>query len=358
MTDVTFDITKFRMLLSDMIQTKIPDLHFSSRQAPYLRDLNGDIIYLENFWVLTKNDIQAIITEMIWPEGWKIFLQKLELDFSYSFESYRFRVNIYTDVRGYSIAIRYIPNDLPTLEALGLGDTVKKLLAKQKWLILVTGPTGSGKSTTLAAMINHLNENYKRHIITVEDPIEFNFQNKQCLVNQRELWSHTSSFARAMKSALREDPDIIMVWEMRDPETISAALTLAETGHLVLSTLHTNDTVQSIDRIVDSFPPAQQNQIRAQLAMTLSAVVSQILLPKKDGKWRAAAREILINNDAVRSLIQQGVTHQLYSIIELSSQEWMVLMDKCLEDLYQKRVISKEVFASRVRDKDLVMGLQ
>jgi twitching motility protein PilT len=206
-------------------------------------------------------------------------------------------------------------------------------------------------------MINHLNENYKRHIITVEDPIEFNFQNKSCLVNQRELGTHTTSFARAMKSALREDPDIIMVGEMRDPETIQAALTLAETGHLVLSTLHTNDTVQSIDRIIDSFPSSQQNQIRAQLSMTLSAVISQILLPKKDGKGRVAAREILINTDAVRSLIQQGVTHQLYSIIELSSQDGMVLMDKCLEDLYHKKLITKETLASRVRDRDIVNGL-
>ena len=206
-------------------------------------------------------------------------------------------------------------------------------------------------------MIDYMNENYRRHIITIEDPIEFNFQNKSCLVNQRELGSHTPSFARAMKSALREDPDIIMVGEMRDPETIQAALTLAETGHLVLSTLHTNDTVQSIDRIVDSFPPAQQNQIRAQLSMSLTAVISQILLPKKDGKGRVAAREILVNTDAVRSLIQQGVTHQLYSIIELSSQDGMVLMDKCLEDLYAKKIITKEVFSSRIRDKDLISGL-
>lgn len=206
-------------------------------------------------------------------------------------------------------------------------------------------------------MINHLNENYKKHILTIEDPIEFNFQNKNCLVNQRELGTHTTSFARAMKSALREDPDVIMVGEMRDPETIQAALTLAETGHLVISTLHTNDTVQSIDRIIDSFPSSQQSQIRAQLSMTLSAVISQILLPKKDGKGRVAAREILINTDAIRSLIGQGVTHQLYSIIELSSQDGMVLMDSCLEDLYQKKLISKEVFASRVRDRDIVAGL-
>lgn len=357
MTENSFDIIKFKMLLSDMIQTKIPDLHFSSKHAPYLRDLNGDIAYLENFWELSKNNIQEIIIEMIWPEGWKVFLQKLELDFSYSHDGFRFRVNIYNDSRGYSIAIRYIPNDLPTLEMLGLGAPIKNLLKKQKGLILVTGPTGSGKSTTLAAMINYMNQTFKRHIITIEDPIEFNFQNDKCLVNQRELGTHTTSFAKAMKSALREDPDIIMVWEMRDPETISAALTLAETGHLVLSTLHTNDTVQSIDRIIDSFHPSQQNQIRAQLSMTLSAVVSQILLPKKDGKGRVAAREVLINTDAVRSLIQQGLTHQLYSIIELSGQDNMVLMDKCLEDYYHKKMIDKDVFASHVRDKDLVNGL-
>ena len=354
MSDHLFDIEKFKLLLSDMVQTKVPDLHFSSKYAPYLRNHDGEISCLENFGALKKDDLKAIITEMIGPEGWKIFTQRLELDFSYSLNGNRFRVNIFHDVHGYSMAIRYIPTDLPTLESIGIGENIKQLINRQKGLILVTGPTGSGKSTTLAAIINYLNSYFKRHIITIEDPIEFNFPNKNCLINQREIGTHTTSFARAMKSALREDPDIIMVGEMRDPETISAALTLAETGHLVISTLHTNDTVQSIDRIIDSFPPAQQNQVRSQLSMTLSAVISQILLPKKEGKGRIPAREILINTDAVRNLIRQGLTHQIYSVIELSGQDGMVLLDKHLQELYKKHVISKETFASHLRDTSLI----
>jgi len=203
-------------------------------------------------------------------------------------------------------------------------------------------------------MIEYINTTMKKHIITIEDPIEFNFVGKECLIHQREVGTHTDSFARAIKSALREDPDIIMVGEMRDPETIQAALTLAETGHLVLSTLHTNDTVQSIDRIVDSFPTAGQSQIRVQLAMSLSAIISQTLLPKKNSSGRIAAREILMNNDAVRSIIIQGLTHQIYSMIELGGSEGMVLMDKYLEMLYNKNLITKEVYANQVRDKDLV----
>ena len=203
-------------------------------------------------------------------------------------------------------------------------------------------------------MIDYINENYDRHIITIEDPIEFTFHNKKSHVNQREVGTDCMSFARAIRSSLREDPDVIMVGEMRDPETISAALTLAETGHLVLSTLHTNDTVQSIDRIIDSFPTAQQSQIRSQLAMSLTAIVSQILLPRLDAETRIVAREILINNDAVRSVIMQGFAHQLYAIIELSAQEGMYLMDQYLEKLYLKGFISKDTLKSRIRDQDLI----
>jgi len=257
-------------------------------------------------------------------------------------------------VHGFGLAIRYIPTKIPTHKELGIPDNIIDLLHREKGLILVTGPTGSGKSTTLATMIDYINTNFKKHIITIEDPIEFNFKNKQCLIHQREVGNHTKSFSHAIRSALREDPDIIMVGEMRDPETISAALTLAETGHLVLSTLHTNDTVQSIDRIVDSFPSGAQSQIRVQLAMSLTAVISQTLLPKKDSGGRIVAREVLINNDAVRSIIMQGMTHQLYSMIELGGSEGMILMDKYLEMLYMKGLITKEVFQSRVRDKDLL----
>lgn len=219
---------------------------------------------------------------MIGKERADTLIKNHEGDFSYTHGIHKFRVNAFENVKGFGIAIRYIPTKIPTCQELGVSEEIIKLLHRDKGLILVTGPTGSGKSTTLAAMIEYINTTMKKHIITIEDPIEFNFQGKDCLIHQREVGTHTDSFARAIKSALREDPDVIMVGEMRDPETIQAALTLAETGHLVLSTLHTNDTVQSVDRIIDSFPSSGQSQIRVQLAMSLSAVISQTLLPKKN----------------------------------------------------------------------------
>lgn len=218
----------------------------------------------------------------------------------------------------------------------------------------MTGSTGSGKSTTLAALIEHINQTRAVHIITIEDPIEYVFESKKSLIHQREISTHTQSFPRAIKSALREDPDVVVIGEMRDPETMAAAITLAETGHLVISTLHTNDTVQAIDRIVDSFPTGAQSQIRVQLALSLAGILSQSLLLKLKGDGRVAARELLISNDAVRSLIIRGLTHQIYSMIELGASEGMVLMDRALESLYLARAISYETFASRVRDRDIL----
>ncbi len=349
-------VEKFRKLLQEMVDSKIPDIHLSSTKAPYIRKHNWDIEYMEKFWEISKEEMKEVITHMLWgEEEFKNFTFSLEKDFSFSMWEAKFRVNIYNDSRWYSLAIRYIPIDIPSLESLNITKDVRDLLHKQKWLILVTWPTWSWKSTTLASMVQYMNKNFKKHIITIEDPIEFNLKNENCLINQREIGTHSKSFLRAIKSALREDPDIIMVWEMRDPETIQAALTLAETWHLVLSTLHTNDTVQSIDRIIDSFPPSAQSQIRTQLAMSLNWVISQMLLPKKEWNTRVAAREILINNDAVKSLIIHWNTHQLYSIIELSTQDWMILMDKYLQMLYQKGFISKEIYNSHLRDSDLAI---
>lgn len=337
-----------------MIATQIPDIHLVSLSAPYIRKHNWEIEYMNKFWELSKDDMKEIITEMLgWEKEFQNFTFSLEQDFSYSIDEAKFRVNIFHDAKWYSTAIRYIPIEIPSLETLNISKEVRQLLHKWKWLILVTWPTWSGKSTTLASMVNYINSNFKKHIITIEDPIEFNLKNDKCLISQREVGTHSKSFLRAIKSALREDPDVIVVWEMRDPETIQAALTLAETWHLVLSTLHTNDTVQSVDRIVDSFPSSAQSQIRTQLAMSLNWVVSQILLPKKETWNRVVCREILLNNDAVRNLIIHGNTHQLYSIIELSGQEWMILMDKYLQMLLQKWLITKEVFNSHIRDRDL-----
>ncbi|MDD2917021.1 MAG: PilT/PilU family type 4a pilus ATPase [Candidatus Gracilibacteria bacterium] len=347
-------IERFKQLLDDMITTQIPDIHFTAGSTPHVRKHSGDIEVLTSFGTTEKEDILAIITEMIGPERTEKLMVDHEGDFSYAHGIHKFRVNVFENAKGFGIAIRYIPTNIPSCKDLTIPEEVMKLLHRDKGLIIVTGPTGSGKSTTLASMIEYINTTMKKHIITIEDPIEFNFQGKDCLIHQREVGTHTNSFARAIKSALREDPDIIMVGEMRDPETIQAALTLAETGHLVLSTLHTNDTVQSIDRIIDSFPPAGQSQIRVQLAMSLAAVVSQTLLPKKNSGGRIVAREILMNNDAIRSIIIQGLTHQIYSMIELGGNEGMILMDKYLEMLYNKNLITKDTFASRVRDKDLV----
>lgn len=345
-------IEKFKNLLREIIEAKIPDLHISSFQKAYIRKHNWDLEQISSFWDLTQEDIELIIHEIVWDKWLERFKKELEMDCSYSLDDARFRVNIFQDYRGYSIALRYIPKDIPSLEQLWIEQSVINLLDRQKWLILVTWPTGHWKSTTLASMINYINAKYKKHIITIEDPIEFNFKNNLCHINQREVGIHTSSFARAIRSTLREDPDVVMVWEMRDPETMQAALTLAETWHLVLSTLHTNDAVQSIDRIIDSFPEWSRDQIRSQLWMSLTWVISQMLVPRADWVWRVAAREIMINNDAIRNLISRGLTTQMYSIIEISTQNGMMLMDKSLMNLFEKWFIDRETCVSRLRDKD------
>lgn len=349
-------------ILDVTTKEKYPDIHLNTWFQPIARNNNGEIIKVEKInilWeeqsapILTKDMIKNIIIELVGYNGMDKFMENFELDSSFEYkENYRYRVNCYIDSNGFSVAMRIIPSDIPTLEELNLWDTVKEMCNKWKWLILVTWPTGSWKSTNLAAMIDYINKNFKKHIITIEDPVEFAFKSKESLINQREIWNHTKGFAQAIKSSLREDPDIIMIWEMRDPETIKAAITLAETGHLVLSTLHTNDTVQSVDRIVDVFPNGQQDQIRMQLAMSLIWIISQRLLPRIDKDGRVPAREILLNNDAVRNLIISGKTHQLYSVIEVSSKSGMILMDKYLLFLYKKWIISKDTLMSYVRDKD------
>lgn len=345
---------------------KFPDIHFVSWMRPYIRDNSWELQILSEVEVdgavgqvpaFSKDNIEEIIEIIAEESGLNKFKHNLELDTSFQFwDIARYRVNCYMDSNGYSIALRLIPTDIPTMEKLGLGDWIKKMLGEKKWLILVTGPTGSGKSTNLAAMIDYINKNTKKHIITIEDPIEFAFKSDKSLINQREIWNHTKGFPEAIKASLREDPDIIMVWEMRDPETIKAALTLAETGHLVLSTLHTNDTVQSVDRIVDVFPGWIQGQIRMQLALSLVWVISQRLVKRDDKPWRIAAREILVNNDAVKNLIITGKSHQLYSVLEIGEKKWMILMDKYLSILYKRWIISNESLMSFARDKDWVMA--
>lgn len=355
---------------------KYPDIHLNSGSLPIIRNHNWDLIKIEvikkEIWeevnekweikkiykeikvpVLSKEIIKEIITEITWSEWLKKFENDFELDTSYKYKNFdRYRVNCYMDTQWYSVALRIIPSKIPTIEELWLWDGIKEMCKMSKWLILVTWPTWSWKSTNLAAMIDFMNKNFQKHIITIEDPVEFAFSSDRCLINQREIWNHTKWFPQAIRASLREDPDIIMVWEMRDPETIKAAITLAETWHLVLSTLHTNDTVQSVDRIIDVFPAGQQDQIRMQLAMSLVWIISQRLIPRIDKEWRVASREILVANDAVRNLIITWKTHQLYSVIEVSSKAWMVLMDKYLLFLFKKNIISKETLFSYARDKE------
>ena len=352
----------FSAVLDIAHQKKYSDVHLNTGSYPIIRDASWDIIEVSELQKngtaiplekLSEKDIEIIIETILGKENFESFKNDFETDSSYNHKDIsRYRINCYKDSNGSSIAFRSIPEEIPTLESLGLWEQIKTMCQRSKWLILITGPTGTGKSTNLAGMIDYINSNHRKHIITIEDPIEFVFKNKKSLINQREVGIHTKSFASAMKAALREDPDVIMVWEMRDPETIKAAITLAETGHLVFSTLHTNDTVQSIDRIVDVFPAGQQEQIRMQLAMSLIGVIAQRLVPRLGKDERIPCREILLNNDAVRNLIITGHTHQLYSIIEIGQKQGMILMDNYLIALFKKWLISRETLESFVRDKE------
>ena len=344
-----------------------PDIHLNTNSLLKIRNKSGDIEDVKtvifdsneiNIPVLSDKIIEWIMIILAWERWFKKFIEDMELDCSYKVEWWdRYRVNCYMDTGWYSIAMRRIPNVIPKLKDLWLWDQIIDMCNKDKWLILVTWPTWSWKSTNLAAMIDYINSNHKKHIITIEDPVEFAFKSKKSLINQREIWNHTKWFDRAIRASLREDPDVIMIWEMRDTETIKAAITLAETWHLVFSTLHTNDSVQTIDRIVDVFPWPQQKQIRMQLAMSLVWVISQRLVSRSDKEWRVASREILISNDAIKNLIITWKTHQLYSVLEIWQKSWMILMDKYLLVLYQKWMISKDTLVSYVRDKDWISML-
>jgi len=350
------------LVLKYVSDEKFPDIHLNEWKNVKIRNKSGDIVNLEEIEInweikqlpfLTSHIIKSIIIVLVWQKWFDKFEEDMELDTSYSLEWWdRFRVNCYMDTAWYSLALRIIPSKIPSLEDLGLWDQIKDMCKKNKWLVLVTWPTWSWKSTNLAAMLEYINTNYKKHIITIEDPVEFWFTSKLSLINQREVWNHTKGFANAIRASLREDPDVIMIWEMRDPETIKAAITLAETWHLVFSTLHTNDSVQTVDRIVDVFPSSQQKQIRMQLAMSLVWVISQRLVSRDKIDWRIAAREIMISNDAVRNLIITWKTHQLYSVLEVWQKQWMILMDKYLLALYKKWLISKDSLISYVRDKE------
>ncbi len=330
------------------------DVHITVASPPIMR-VNGKLIRMNDARLMPE-DTHRIIREMLTDAQRLEFEKRGELDFSYSYPSLgRFRVNIYKQRGSTSMALRVVALSIPTMEELKLPAVLKDLAAKQRGLILVTGPTGSGKSTTLASMIDYMNHTRNEHIMTIEDPIEYLHKHDLSIINQREIGNDSHSFANALRAALRQDPDVIQVGEMRDLETISTAITAAETGHLVLSTLHTIGAAKTVDRIIDVFPPHQQQQIRVQLASVLEAVISQQILPKVDGTGRVAAFEIMIANTAIRNLIREGKTHQMQTVIQTGSNQGMQTMDASLLDLYRKRIIDQATLRKYAVDSDAVM---
>lgn len=327
-------------LFKIMVDQGASDLHLTAGAPPYLR-LHGDMVPM-NYRDLTSQDVQSLVFEILNEKQKKSFVEKWELDIAYQVAGVgRFRCNVFMQRKGLGAVFRVIPEKIKTPQELNLPSTILDLIDCDKGLVLVTGPTGSGKSTTLASLIHHINTTKDSHIITVEDPIEFVHQNVKSLVNQREVGTHTKSFANALKSALREDPDILLVGELRDLETISLALTAAETGHLVFGTLHTNSAAKTIDRIIDVFPEGQQQQIRTMLAESLRGVVAQTLFAKSDGQGRIAAYEIMRCTRAISNLIRENKIHQIASQMQTGHKFGMVLFEKSVEELLKKGLINR-----------------
>jgi len=330
-----------KKLLKSVLAFESSDLHLVVGSEPQIR-IDKELRAL-NLPVLSADDVETMAYSLIEDKNKKIFEEELELDFSFELKDIgRFRANYYRTVHGIACAFRMIPIEIPTLDEYGNPPVFKELIKKEKGLILVTGPTGSGKSTTLASMLHEVNRTERRHIITIEDPVEFVHRNDKSLFSQRDVGNSTKSFAKALKSSLRQDPDIILIGEMRDAETIGAALTAAETGHLVFGTLHTNSAPGTINRIIDVFSGEEQPQIRAQLASSLIAIISQTLIPKI-GKGKVATQEILIANPAIQNQIREDKVHQLYSQMQLNQQEThMTTQTQQLLDLVKSQIISKE----------------
>jgi twitching motility protein PilT len=328
-------------LLRQMRQQGASDLHLTSGSAPYMR-VDGDMVK-QNYKNVAAETCQSLIFEVLTESQKELFSEKLDLDFSYPLSGVgRFRVNVFMQRHGIAACFRLIPENIRTITELGLPEQLSELIDVSEGLILVTGPTGSGKSTTLAALIHAINTRQQSHIITIEDPIEFVHENQKCLISQREVASHTQSFTAALRAALREDPDIILVGELRDLETISLAITAAETGHLVFATLHTNSAIRTVDRVIDVFPENQQMQIRVQLSESLRGVVAQGLLPRPDRHGRTPVMEIMVNVPAVANLIREGKTHQIASVMQTSRAQGMMTFESATHDLIQKGMITQE----------------
>jgi len=337
-------------LLRDACEKGSSDLHLTVGLPPVVR-VDGYLQHL-NYAPLAPNDAQRLVYDILTTDQVKGFEKTRELDFSYGVAGIgRFRVNVYRQRGSVGAALRAIPDRIPSFEQLGLPPVLSELTRKHSGLILVTGPTGSGKSTTIACMIDSINSEQSVHIMTIEDPIEHLHRHKRAMINQRELNTDTNSYGNALRAVLREDPDVILIGEMRDLETIATALTLAETGHMVFGTLHTRNAPQTIDRVIDVFPPHQQDQIKVQLSNTLEAVVAQQLCPRLGG-GRVAAVEIMIATSAVRNLIREGKTNQIYTALETGAQFGMQTMDKVLADLYRTGKISNEEAIARAIDRE------
>src|SRR6188508_1016794 len=341
------DITE---LLAFAVKNKASDLHLSAGLPPLIR-VHGDIRRI-NLPPMEHEDVHAMVYDIMSDSQRKMYEEFLECDFSFAVPNLaRFRVNAFVQQRGAAAAFRTIPSKVLSLEELNAPKVFAEMTNRPRGLILVTGPTGSGKSTTLAAMVNHVNESEYGHVLTIEDPIEFLHESKKCLINQREVGPHTLSFANALRSALREDPDVILVGEMRDLETIRLALSGAETGHLVFGTLHTSSAAKTIDRIVDVFPAAEKEMVRAMLSESIRAAISQSLL-KRIGGGRSAAHEIMIGTPAIRNLIREGKIAQMYSSIQTGQKDGMQTLDQCLQELLQKGVVTKEEARFRAQNKE------
>ncbi|HEU4703484.1 MAG TPA: type IV pilus twitching motility protein PilT [Conexibacter sp.] len=337
----------FAELLIEVVDRRASDLHLTAGSPPMVR-VRGRLTAVDGYPTLTPTDTREIVYSILTNDQRQKLENNWQLDFAYQIPGRaRFRVNAYFQRAALSAAFRLIPFEIAPLESLGLPPSVAEMATRPRGLVLVTGPTGSGKSTTLASLIDTINETREEHILTIEDPIEFLHRHKRCVVNQRELGADATTFADALKAALRQDPDVILVGEMRDMETISTAITAAETGHLVFATLHTQDTPQTVDRIIDVFPGYQQGQVRTQLAIGLQGIVTQQLLPTADGAGRCVAAEVLVPTPAVRNLIREGKTHQIYSVLQTGGAQGMQTMDAALAALVRNGRITRQLAEAR-----------
>jgi twitching motility protein PilT len=338
-------------LLAFVVKNKASDLHLSSGLPPMIR-VHGDVRRI-NLPAMEHKDVHAMVYDIMNDGQRKFYEENLECDFSFAIPNLaRFRVNAFVQQRGAGAVFRTIPSKVLSLEDLKAPKIFQEIADNPRGICLVTGPTGSGKSTTLAAMVNYINDNEHGHILTVEDPIEFVHEAKKCLINQREVGPHTLSFANALRSALREDPDVILVGEMRDLETIRLAMTAAETGHLVFGTLHTSSAAKTIDRIIDVFPGEEKEMVRAMLSESLRAVISQTLLKTKDGTGRVAAHEVMIGTPAIRNLIREAKVAQMYSAIQTGQQYGMQTLDQNLQELVKRNVVTVEEARNKAANKD------